>query len=235
MTILRNPRTNTIESTDSQITIGGTGGVSFSFPSADGTNGQALVTDGAGVLSFASAGPGSDEWEGLSSQTASAVANIDFTLSAGFRAFRVYFFNVIPVNNDVGFFVRVSNDGGSSFLVGGGYRSAANGSDSLVTPETEGAHNLGFWGLTEDASINRGVGNAANEGATGVFHITKPLEATLRTRMFGQIQYTSAANTEWIFMFGGAHNTIETHNAIRFLFQSGNISSGEFVLQGLKN
>lgn len=179
---------------------------------------------------------GSGNWTAIGPlQTAVNVANIDFVFTAGHRGFRVYFYNMLPQNNDVGLFAQISNDGGSSFIAGGGYRSAAQGVDSLEATDIEGAHNLGRWGLTEDAAINRGVGNGTAEGASGVIYIMDPLRSATRTRMRGQVQYTAAANTEWAFHFGGAHTTIETHNAVRLRFQTGDIVSGEFTMQGLLN
>ena len=75
MAIVRNPRTNIIESTDAQIIIGGTGSVSFAFPAVDGTNGQAIVTDGSGTLSFATVGGAQNLWETITSDSGSTVAN----------------------------------------------------------------------------------------------------------------------------------------------------------------
>lgn len=181
-------------------------------------------------------GVGPGDWTAIGPlQTADNVPEIDFDFPAGHRGFRVYFYNMLPQNNDVGIFVQLSNNGGSSFIAGAGYRSAAQGVDSLLASEQEGDHGSGRWGITEDAAINRAVGNDTAEGASGVIYIMDPLRSATRTRMRGQIQYTAAANTEWAFHFGGAHTTIETHNAVRLRFQTGDIVSGEFAMQGLLN
>jgi len=180
-------------------------------------------------------------WNWIKNKTASNQATLDFVFPAGFKEFWITYYNVKPEINDRGWNSKLSNDGGTTFIDGTDYRSAAVGVDSveaidngLGTLEQEGIQSTSRWRLVEQDQGNRGVGNDTDEGVAGSMFVKDPLNATTRTRFTGQAQYTSAANTEWIWTHGGAHHAIETHNAIRFLFQSGDIVLGDFSLFGLK-
>lgn len=173
-------------------------------------------------------------WQWIKNKTASSQPTLDFVLPAGHKEFWITYYNVKPENNDVGWHAKLSTDGGSTFIDGTDYRSAAEGSDSLVATAQEGLNGGANWRLVEQASVNLGVGNDTDEGVAGSIFIKDPLNPLTRTRFIGQTEYVAAANTDWNFSNGGAHQVLEKHDAIRFLFQTGDIVSGDFSLFGLK-
>lgn len=194
-------------------------------------------------------GPGSDitvgggsvsgEWVHIQTQTITTPqAFVDFTLPTGHTNFRTYLQHVAPVSDDVGLWARLSNDGGTSFIVGSAYRYAGNGLNSSGSVESQVGHNVGLWSLTEFGTASLGVGNAAGRTASGLVHLVNPRDSATRTRFHAQMQYTTPPDNggerEWTWTTGGTHASTQTHDAIRFLFESGNISSGRFILHGLK-
>jgi len=182
-------------------------------------------------------------WKHIENKTASNQATMDLVFPVGHKEFWITYYNVKPEIDDRGWNVQLSNDGGATFIEGTGYRSSGVCVDSLEaidnargTLNQEGVQSTSRWRMALQDATSIAVGNDTDEGVTGSMFIKDPLNPLTRTRFIGQSQYTGANNTEWNCSNGGTHFTLETHNAIRFLFQSaGNdIVVGDFSLFGLK-
>jgi len=101
----------------------GSGGVTISgfvFPTSDGTNGQFIKTNGAGVLSFATAGASlsnSAIADGTTTTSSSSIANIDTFDASTYRSAK-YFISV--VNSDDTryeiFEANITHDGTNAYL-----------------------------------------------------------------------------------------------------------------------
>lgn len=186
----------------------------------------------AGIAGVASPG---GFWQDILSLSVAGVLNADLApFPAGFKRFRVLLDNCRPVNNDRGFRMSFSDDGGLTFLADGDYRYTVKGIDTSAAEEIQSASNVNFMSLTEFTSLNRGVGNVATEGVSGIIYFTGASDVAQRLRHFGQVEYTSAANTDWICQVGGSRQVAEVINGVRFFWETGNHAEGDFLLQGAK-
>jgi hypothetical protein len=126
-----------------ELTGNGTGGVTISgfvFPTSDGTDGQFIKTNGAGTLSFASAGASlshSDIADASVTVSASSATQMDSFATGTYRSAK-YFISVTDTENSKFEFVEanVTHDGSNAFITTFGSTSsfAPDGSSSTVTP-----------------------------------------------------------------------------------------------------
>lgn len=193
-----------------------------------GTNGFVLKTQGAAANPVWAASSGGT-WTRLATATASASAVIDFTLSSAYAAYRLVFSHVVPVTDNVSLWVRTSTDGGSTFSAGASdYRYS-------TAIEAEGG------GLTSTSStgaaqlvVNNSLGNASNEQSSGEIVLFNPAAAK-----YGMLTWTMVGvDTAGLSRFatgGGLRLTAADIDAVRVMYSSGNISSGQFDLFGLAN
>lgn len=88
--------------------------LTLTLPSADGTAGQFLSTDGAGGLGFASVAP--SKYELISTVNASGASTVDFTgLSSTYAAYEVVMIGVYASTDVQNLLVRTSSNNGVSF------------------------------------------------------------------------------------------------------------------------
>ena len=203
--------------------------VTFTLPSADGSAGQALITDGSGTLSFNSAG----SRVLLDTQTASSSSEITFTsgIDSTYDLYQIEVVDYIAATDGTSILLTTSTDGGSSYDSGAGnYRygeestgtdgnSASNGSDSAT-------------GITifTDAYAN------SSHPTNFIVDIYKPSDASSRT-VIGWKGHAEGDNgsTNRGFVFKGVGCRLATADvdAVRFASSSGNITSGTFKLYGI--
>jgi hypothetical protein len=196
-------------------------------PTAIGTAGQALtVNSGATAYEWAEAGGGATEFI-ASSGAISNVANVSFT---GFDAtkydsYKFYLYYVIPATDTAKLTAIASVDGGSNYSTTNGDYHKAGGTDTTAFILHE---------------IDVGIGSAANEfGVCSEFTIWNPNAATYTYAHAETVLMDS--NAARIYAGGTSHNVVsqflstDEMNAIRFVFTSGNIESGEIVMYGIKN
>lgn len=184
----------------------------------------------AGVGSPGASGGG--DLELLATATASASATVDFTLTgwtnSDYAEYILVMTGVAPATDNVTLWLRTSTDGGANYDAGAGnYRWV-----KVVRGDGGGSAQTQSTGDTEIEMVTD-QGNAANEQLAGEVRIFNPSAAQYcRTTWF--INYTNPTG-----------NTVEAHgvgtrvsaadvDAIRIMFSSGNIASGEFKLYGKK-
>jgi len=160
--------------------------------------------------------------------TVSAAASLDITgLSSNYAAYRIILTNLAPATNNTTLILRMSNDGGSSFVSTNSYqhaRAAATASGSVSAA-----------GSNSEAYINLGAsyGNAAGEDATVDLTVYRPGDASTRTwAMFKSSRDNEASVSEADFGHG-VYTAEEAVDAIRVAFFSGNISSCDYVVYGI--
>jgi hypothetical protein len=190
------------------------------------TNGYALTAQSGntGGMTWAEMAGGATEFI-ASSGAISGAASVVFTQfdATKYDNYQFFFQNVRGATDGSGFVAYMSTDGGSSYL--SSYRS------SFQTLSYANLHG------------SEGVGNASGEPGVGGFAtLVAPHVTTSRTMLNGAgIIYTSsdgdvrnvAAMTS---PYGGSSTTVNSAvNAIKFQFFSGNITSGEIVMYGIKN
>ena len=120
------------------LTGSGTGGVTisgFTFPTSDGSDGQFIKTNGAGVLSFATAGAtlsNSAIADGSTSLSSSSIANIDTFSASTYRSAK-YFISAVNTADSRFELVEanITHDGTNAYLTTFG--STTSGSVGLGT------------------------------------------------------------------------------------------------------
>jgi len=191
---------------------------------SDGTNLRALVVPSAGAAS--------QTFELIASATASSSSAIDFTgLSTTYQAYLLEFDGVVPATDNQHLVLRTSIDNGTTFNAGASdYQYASLGLNAGGT-----AGSVSSTGASSIRLTYAGQGNAAGEALSGSITLLNPADSGLRTQMLYRTAGVYWSAGEIIITTGAAERkAAEANNAIRLLFASGNISSGNFRLYGLR-
>lgn len=184
----------------------------FILPSADGTNGQVLQTNGSGTLSFTTGGA----FAFLSTVDISNAATVDFTLPSGYDAYLFVCGNILsadPVNSVI-FQLRTSSNGGSTYDSGASdYRRLAN--------------------LASQVNISGSIGPSSLGGYSGNVTLFFPaLAKPTYIAVDGASQIsTSLALTDTF----SQRDSSAAVDAVRFFMSADNIASGSITLYGMKN
>ena len=198
---------------------------------AVGVNKQALVADSAEASGVKwSYLTGTPTTVFISTTTASASSSIDFTgLSSTYASYLFIFQSLAPASDLVDLWIRTSTDNGSTYDSGandygwaysGGSASPANTSDRAAR---EGV-------LKEDC------GNATNETTCGWLKLLNPSNSGSRCGWVGEIvgEVGLASEIGYSNAFGGSTRADAAVDAVRFMYSSGNISSGSISIYGIK-
>jgi hypothetical protein len=186
-----------------------------------GTAGQVLTSNGAGVApTFQAAGAGNGGIVHLSTMTASNSSSIDFVgvMSSTYKNYQIFFNNVVPVTNNA--VLHLLYGSGASFSATGynaGCKYAASNSNSFA---------VNTDGLQRFISLTNTVSNSAGLGASGFIDLYNVGSGLIPTCSGLS---TWGGFTGW-FADGPSHSSI---NSIRFIFSSGNISTGTFSIYGV--
>lgn len=164
----------------------------------------------------------------LESQDVTSVSNVQFTNldESVYETHLVIFNNVQPATDNTYLQMNISNNGGSSYITSG-----------LQTQRME--HNT-FGTVTEGKStsfanwvLGNPVGNGANESVSGYLY----LYGLGLSNRYSEMTFHSTlrdSNGFYTYNFGGGgYSQVQTHNAIKFSMNSGNIDTGQFSLYGL--
>jgi hypothetical protein len=173
----------------------------------------------------------------LSTQTASASANISFTtgLDSTYDEYIFKFIDIHPATNDVSFDFNMSTDSGSNYNVTKtttsfyAYHDEA-GTDTALSYGSD-------YDLAQSTSFKKIlslIGNGADESASGTLTLFNPSSTTYvkhfiaRGNVYNRSDYSNEWNT------AGYGNTTSAVNAVRFQMSSGNIDDGIIKLYGVK-
>ncbi len=212
-------------------TIGGSGTTLARTTVLASSNSNNAVNWGAGtklIVLTAVAANFSGGWEFLASGTASSSASIDFTsvITDLYDIYRVELFNVAPAADDR-LVIRTSSNNGSSYDSGGsdylssydslisGFRvvSAAVGSSILMTAFP-----------AESSTLSP---------AFGYVEIYQPSASGRRPSLFSQIAYEDVTNSLlYLTPTVGYRLNTTAVNAIRFMGETQNLTTGTFILYG---
>lgn len=170
----------------------------------------------------------------LAAGTISSAATADIVLSGygtGFTGFEIEFSGFAPATDNALAYLRVSTDGGSTFAASG-YKYAVNNTES-----TGAANNPN--GSDSDTQIlmsrsDAGVGNAATECWHGTVKIKSVDSTGLYPQVIYDATYLDSGSRLWRVAGAGSLSTAQDIDALRFLFHTGNIASGKYVLYGLR-
>lgn len=166
----------------------------------------------------------------LGSVTADNDAAVEFAdgIDDTFKFYIIRFWCIPAADNAVLWF-RVSTDGGSTFAAGASDYQWANGfAGSSAGAQTD----------TADSEIqltgNQGTGSEAGEGCAGEVTIFDPSDTTLEKHIISHLSNHANNGTTWNRNGQGLYQFTTAVNGFQFLFSSGDIESGEFVLYGVK-
>lgn len=170
----------------------------------------------------------------LATYTPSAVASVDITsvITTEYDFYEI-FFNLLPVNDDVELWVRSSTDNGATFAsAAGSYRWQRHFGVGTNTAAQASASDtrVNFSNTTATGA----VGNLADEGVYGHMTILNPGTAT-QSFSIGAVMHTlrAAADLE-VGNCAGKRLAVGRINALRLLFETGNIASGFVTIYGRK-
>lgn len=216
--------------TSNNLLVGaGTGNVTFIAP---GASGNVLTSNGTNWASSAPAGtPGLIL---LSTQTvASAVAAVDFTtgIDSTYDEYLVAFLNVVPASASVLNLLTSANAGGAWETGASAYGYTLNFVKTSAVVAS-GADSAAAIPLTPD-----GVhATASNGGVSGRITLVRPSVAAAFKHMRTEASYLNGTASQTMGGTGSAvrKDSSAVVNGLRFIFASGNVSSGVFRLYGVR-
>jgi hypothetical protein len=164
----------------------------------------------------------------IASGTISSAASLELTdLNARFLGYRIVLTNLTAATDNVSLYIRMSNDGGSSYVATSSYSHARIAYAAGGSAAGFGSNSLAF-GL-----LGTGYGSAAAEAATVDVSIYRPMDAAARTTALyqsGRSNNLTNASTE---TGQATYAVAEAVNAIQLLFSSGNIAACDYVVYGM--
>ena len=170
----------------------------------------------------------------LTSGTMSNQATLDIPLTS-YTAYRGIIIKLValPATDAVELYCRFSTDGGSTYIATGYNYSAIYVNEAIAANGT-GNGSANQIQLSINAA-NTHIGNAATEGWMGSIEMLSQTSAGFWSRVNFQGYYiTDAATPTGVaFIGGGAQETAQDTDAIRFLFSAGNIASGSYTVYGM--
>jgi hypothetical protein len=171
----------------------------------------------------------------ISSQTASNSASISFTtgINSTYKEYQFWFENLVPVNNSVQFGINFSTDGGSTYSV----TKTSSFFQALHYEDDSNAY-MGYRtenDLAQSTAIQLltfGVRTSnADEGVCGTLNFYNPSSTTYVKHYIADTHSTR----DWshnVFCSGYC-NTTSAVNAVKFQYDSGNISTGTILMYGI--
>lgn len=163
-------------------------------------------------------------------QTASASAQIDFVLPAGFSRFEVDIYDLRPATDGASLVMRTSTDSGATFAAGGSdYRYMTEETRPSLGTVVSGAVATST-GMVISQPLDTGTASNSAEGRVR-FWIGDGTRLPLANADFSGVHNTYAFNTHRAM---GNRMTATAVNAIRFIMDSGNITAGVFTLYGVR-
>ena len=217
------------------------GSITRSFANNIGSSGiltASAVTNATieDVTSFDSAGsPGTLVL--LSTQTASASANISFTtgLDSTYDEYIFKFIDMHPGTDLVSFTFNLSTDGGSNYNV-----TKTTTFFRAFHTEADDGNALDYFAAsdlaqsTSDQILCQASGNDNDEAVSGTLTLFNPSSTTYVKHFIGNGLTSSLNATQQQFYIAGYGNTTSAVNAIRFQMSSGNIDDGIIKMYGVK-
>lgn len=192
----------------------------------------ATVTDGAGSITIDLDAATSD-WELISSATASTSSEITFTgLSSTYDTYVVVINDLQPVTDGSILYLRTSTNAGVSYDSGASDYAWASYGVNDGAKDSEGSSGDDHISLAGDQSSEE-LGNQATETLAGMLWIYDP-SGTQYTKVFFDWNYTDLVDDQNSVTGMGARLSAADVDAIQFTMDSGNISSGNFRLYGLR-
>jgi hypothetical protein len=174
----------------------------------------------------------------ISSQTASASANISFTtgIDSTYKAYKFVFSNIHGSIDDTDFSMNFSTDGGSNYNV--------TKTTTVIRAEHAEADDDNSLSYRTDKDLAQSTSNQViserintdqnDASASGYLHLFNPSSTTFVKHFISNFQNMKQGNYSMQYMVAGYGNTTSAVNAIRFQMSSGNIDAGTIYMYGIK-
>jgi hypothetical protein len=173
----------------------------------------------------------------LSTQTASASANISFTsgIDSTYDSYVFKFINIHPATDTAYLTFQGSTNTGSSYGV-------TITSTAFYARQTESGTNTeldynGSADLAQSTSyqrISQGVGNGNDETCSGELFIYNPSSTTFVKHFMGRMPTYQSSDYIYDQYTAGYFNSTNAIDAFQFKFSSGNIDDGIIKMYGVK-
>lgn len=198
---------------------------------AVGTSGHVLTSNGAGAApTFQAASGGDLDWELVATASASSSATVEFSgLSSTYAAYKVVYTDLTPASDAVNVMMRTGTGGGPTYDSGATdyvwsyYSSWQGGSFNTVDASDSEIH------------ISDTVGTGTSEVANGEVVIYDPSQSSKYHMVYTTSRMINSAGNHFATMGGGTRVSTTAVTGVQFFVSSGNISTGEFRLYGLRN
>lgn len=167
----------------------------------------------------------------LATGTISSAAALDFALDAypQFTAFKLILKELIPQTDTATPLLRFSDDGGSTFEADASDYSFLRRRVSMITAPVE---DLGGDDAHTDIQLASSAGNASNETFSCEITIFSPATSA-HTRVSWEGAYKRSDAVDYYLAGGGTFLSTAPATDARFLFNTGNITSGSYTLIGI--
>jgi hypothetical protein len=163
----------------------------------------------------------------------SSVATVNFTsfISSTYASYEVELLGVQPASSS-NLYMRTSTNNGSTYDAGTSYNYGTlnlrmDGSAALVTTNVAAAAQI---------IITANGANISQNGTAGVYGLIKLLNPTAAARFMAiwDASFVSTSSNSVVRIWGGGNFVTEQDvDAFQFLFSTGNIASGTFILYGI--
>jgi len=172
----------------------------------------------------------------LSTQTASASANISFTtgIDSTYDEYVFKFINIHPATDQVSFDFNGSTDGGSNYNVTKtttwfeAYHDEADTATVLqYRTDLDLAQNTSY------KKLGNFIGNDNDQSSSGYLHLFAPSSTTYSKHFIAVSQNSHGGNYSYNNFTAGYFNSTSAIDAIDFKMSSGNIDSGVIKMYGL--
>jgi hypothetical protein len=172
----------------------------------------------------------------LASGTVAAAATLDFVLTSytGYRGLIFHLSGFKPATDNQDLYMLLSTDAGANYLTAG-YNYMCHAIDDTGTAVITASGSAARLQVTTSSGGAAGIGSAATEGFNGEIKLFNQASAAFWTRATWNGYFISAdATPRGVYVTGGgAQETAQDTDAVRFLFSSGNITAGNYAVYGL--
>ena len=164
----------------------------------------------------------------IDSDTASTSASITLTgMTSAYDVYMVTVNNVFPVNDNVYLHARFTESGTANTT--SNYDSAY-----INLKDTDAFNNSQYTNRSNFYVGNNYIGTGTQEQLNGIFYIFNSQESGEYTFITQETVSAGHTFTVWGNQGGGVFTVTSTVDGIHFYLDSGNISSGNFKLYGLR-
>jgi len=171
----------------------------------------------------------------LATGTASASSSLDFTGIDGAYPHYVFMFEqVLPATNNAILQMRVSTDGGATYISTSVYQWVQLGNTTGGT--TMDAVSLSDTQIYLVGSAGKGLTNNALGGISGKLTLSDAASATAQKNVFGEFVASDDLFQIAVVSVAGSLSTAASDvDAVRFMTDTGNITSGVIRMYGVKD